>query len=78
MGEGERCDDKPHGQGTYAFADGSHCEGRWRVGKKHGRGIRTWADGSRSVFEYRDGEVWNGTVTFSDGTRVTCRNGVCK
>ena len=53
--EGGMRDGKPHGHGTYTFADGSRYEGEWRDGKPHGHGTYTRAHGRRHEGEWREG-----------------------
>ena len=68
---GEEKDDKPHGQGTLTFSDGSKYVGEWKDGKEHGHGTHTFPDGRKYVGEWKDGEEHGqGTLTYPNGTKL--------
>ena len=54
--EGEYKDGKPHGQGTYTWADGGKYVGEYKDGKKHGQGTFTYADGRIKKGLWENGE----------------------
>ena len=45
--QGEWCEGKPHGFGTYKWKDGSEYCGQFVNGEFHGRGSKTWTTGKR-------------------------------
>ena len=47
---------KPHGQGTYTFADGATYTGEWKDGDPHGQGTATRPDGDTYTGEWKDGK----------------------
>ena len=61
---------RPHGQGMFAWADGSGYEGEWRYGERHGQGVFTWPDGGRYEGNYANGRPHGyGTWTTAGGER---------
>lgn len=61
---------KPHGQGTFTFADKTKYEGEFREGKRHGHGSYTFTNGDRYVGEWRDNErTGQGTITWANGLK---------
>jgi len=57
--EGDMLNGKPHGKGSYHFADGDHYAGEWNDGLRHGNGIHTYKDGHRKegvweIDQYKD------------------------
>ena len=69
---GECKNGKPHGKGTYIWADGTSYDGEWKDGKRHGEGKYTFADGyyigkwiedeqeGDVTFNYKNGNVYEG------------------
>ena len=59
-----RLEVKENGQVTFTwFIRGNRGKyvGEWKNGMENGQGTRTWSDGSKSVGEFKNGEIWNGT-----------------
>ena len=66
---GELKDNKPHGQGTLTYADGSLYSGGWKDGKLHGEGTFTGADGRLYSGGWKDDKKHGqGTFTGSKGS----------
>ena len=51
---GEWKDNKMHGQGTYAYANGDNYVGKWRDNMRHGQGTYTYPSGNKYVGLYKD------------------------
>ena len=51
---GEWKDNKMHGQGTYAYANGDNYVGKWRDNMRHGQGTYTYPSGNKYVGWYKD------------------------
>ena len=68
---GEFKDGKQHGQGTYAWTDGSKYVGEFKDGKHHGQGTYWYKKGSKYVGEWKDNNRHGqGTYTFPDGEKL--------
>ena len=64
--------DKPHGQGTFAYVDGSKYVGEWRDGKMDGDGIKTWKDGRKYSGKFKnDKPHGQGTFIYTDNSKYT-------
>jgi len=60
--------DKPHGQGTYKYADGSHYVGSWSDGEHDGIGTYTYANGDIFMGNFQNGtRHGQGKFTYADG-----------
>ena len=44
-----------------------HYTGEVSDGVPYGQGSKTWSTGRKDVGEYRDGQLWAGTITNKDG-----------
>ena len=63
---------KPHGQGSQEWPDGSVYEGCWDQGKVNGRGRLIHADGDVYLGDWVDGKAHGfGEYTHSDGAIYT-------
>ena len=61
---------KPHGQGTFAYTDGSKYVGEWKDGKMHGDGIKTWKDGRKYSGKFEnDKSHGQGTFIYTDNSK---------
>ena len=69
--EGDVENGKPNGKGTFTWSEGKwkgdEYVGEYKNGKEHGQGTLTWSDGEKYVGEFKDGEMWNGTLYDKDG-----------
>ncbi len=52
---GEHIDGKPHGQGTYTFANGGKYTGEFKDDTRNGQGTFTFANGDKYTGEFKDG-----------------------
>jgi len=72
--EGEMLNGKPHGKGVYYYIGGtrgkSRYEGDWRNGQWEGKGIYTNEKGDRYEGSVRNGEFYNGVLTYKNGRRI--------
>ena len=67
---GEWKDNKMHGQGTYAYANGDKYVGKWRDNMRHGQGTYTYLSGNKYVGWYKDDKRHRrGTYTWKDGDK---------
>ena len=67
---GEHIDGKPHGQGTYTFANGDKYVGKFKNDNLHGQGTYAFANGDKYVGEYKEGNYYGqGTYTFANGDK---------
>ena len=68
--EGEWKDDKKHGQGTIAFAEGDTYVGEFKNDNFHGHGTRNFANGDKYVGEYKNDKMHgHGIGTFANGNQ---------
>ena len=67
---GEHIDGKPHGQGTYTFANGDKYVGKFKNDNLHGQGTYAFANGDKYVGEYKEGNYYGqGTYTSANGDK---------
>lgn len=60
---------KPHGNGTYYYANGDLYSGSWHEGHKHGKGAFVFkADDSQLVGDWARGSIVTGKWVWADGT----------
>ena len=68
--DGELKGNKPHGYGTYIFANGEKYIGYWKNAERSGEGTYTYPDGEEYVGEWaNDCRHGQGTYTFADGEK---------
>lgn len=60
MYEGDWCQGKMHGQGTYKYAEGDIYQGEWKEDKRHGKGTVTYISAKGVVLEKYEGQWTNG------------------
>ena len=69
---GEHIDGKPHGQGTYTFANGDKYVGKFKNDNLHGQGTYAFANGDKYVGEFNDDKRHGqGTYTFVNGEKYS-------
>jgi len=74
-------DGKQNGQGTKTWSNGNTYVGSWKDGKEHGQGTHTYGkgippdkphsedlEGHKTVGEWKNGKLWNGTYYNECGT----------
>lgn len=54
--DGELCDGKPHGKGTYTCFNGDKYEGEWKEGKRDGKGKLSFSDEKYYEGEWKEGK----------------------
>mmetsp|Transcript_39956 Transcript_39956/g.92028 ORF Transcript_39956/g.92028 Transcript_39956/m.92028 type:complete len:222 (-) Transcript_39956:78-743(-) len=58
------------GEGTFKYPNGDIYSGMWKAGKKHGKGTYVFGPTKYELKgEWKDGNIVEGTWTFTDGTR---------
>lgn len=79
---GDTDGERPHGQGTGIWKNGTYYEGNWEQGDKHGRGVYQFPQGERYEGEFvrnqREGHgtyLWKNGDVYSGGWKNDLREG---
>ncbi len=61
---------KPHGYGTFVWANGDKYYGGWINGKSNGNGTKTWMNGQKYLGTFKDDKLHGkGTMFYPDGKK---------
>ncbi len=63
---------KPHGYGTFVWANGDKYYGEWINGKSNGNGTKIWKNGRKYLGTFKDDKLHGtGTLFYPDGKKYT-------